>query len=161
MRYRKLTRSGDMTFGHAAADFYQDQPEAVAQAVVTRLRLWTGDWFLDTAEGTNWLGAVLGTNTRGTADLELRGRIGETTGLAGVTSYASARDGETRAFAVRATIDTIYGTITLAAPVGVQAPTTPWPQALTTLLGFDSDTLLGVDGQVLIGANDPTILVYV
>ena len=65
MRYRKLDARGDMIFGHGSADYYRDQPEAVAQAAVTRLRLKLGEWFADTSDGTNWDGAVLGRHTEG------------------------------------------------------------------------------------------------
>ena len=52
MRYRKLDAAGDFVFGHGAADYHRDSPEAVAQAVLTRLKLHRGEWFLDRSEGT-------------------------------------------------------------------------------------------------------------
>lgn len=161
MRYRKLTADGDMTFGHGAADFHADTPACVGQACLTRLRLWLGDWFLDTEEGTDYLGSVLGMHTAGLYDTELRERIAGTQGVAGLASYASVRDGNARALAVRVTIDTIYGSVTLAAPVAVGAPVVSYAQALGSLLGNDGDVLLGADGQLLVGPTDPSLQVYV
>lgn len=160
MKYRKLDADGDMQFGHGAVDFYSNVPEAVAQACVTRLRLWTGHWFLDIGEGTDWLGQVLGTHSRFTADLELRSRIAGTTGLTSIERYVSRKDGEARSLSVGATINTAYGAITFAAPVSVYAPPVPAGQVLGALLGYDGDVLMGPDGQILVGAADPSILVY-
>ena len=39
MKYRKLTENGDYAFGRGGADMHADTPEAVGQAVLTRLRL--------------------------------------------------------------------------------------------------------------------------
>ena len=52
MRYRKLDAAGDMTFGNGIGAFYVDIPEAPAQAVMTRLRMEQGEWFLDAKAGT-------------------------------------------------------------------------------------------------------------
>ncbi len=52
MRYRREDENGDYSFGQGDATFLTDTPEAVAQAVKTRLALWRGQWFLDTEEGT-------------------------------------------------------------------------------------------------------------
>lgn len=161
MKYRRLTQDGDMQFGHGAADFYADQPEAVAQAVVTRLRLYTGDWFLDATEGTDWMGSVLGTGTAGLYDAHLRARIAETRGVTGIDRYRSARDGDARALAVAATINTAYGDITFAAPVVVNIPPAPAGQALVGLLGQDGALLFGADGELLIGPTDPSLLVFI
>src|SRR5260364_424406 len=54
MRYRRLDAAGDYAFGRGLSDFEQDTPEAVAQAVKTRLALRFGEWFLDTSDGTPW-----------------------------------------------------------------------------------------------------------
>ena len=47
MKYRKLTENGDYAFGRGGADMHADTPEAVGQAVLTRLRLFAGEWFVD------------------------------------------------------------------------------------------------------------------
>lgn len=111
MRYRKLSPTGDYVFGHQQADFWINVPDAVAQAVETRLRMALGEWWLDTTDGTPWLQSVLQNNTQATRDPALQNRILGTTGLSGIDSYASQVVG--RAFSVQATVDTIYGAATV------------------------------------------------
>lgn len=109
MRYRKLDTDGDMVFGGGQAAFYRDVPEAPAQAAMTRLQLYEGEWFLDTRDGTPWKTKVLGKHTAASRDPVLRARILGTTGVKGITAYASQVNRDTRTFSVQATIDTIYG----------------------------------------------------
>lgn len=111
MRYRKEDADGDYVLGGAAA-FLVDSPEAVAQAVVTRLRLIRGEWFLDTTAGMPW-DQVLGKNTQGTADTAIRQCILGTQGVVEITEYSSSFDEDTRALTVVATITTIYGITTV------------------------------------------------
>lgn len=117
MRYRQLDSAGDMRFGHQQYDFYRDQAEAVAQAVMTRLMLWTGEWYLDTSEGMEWQGGVLGTGTGLTADSVIRDRILNTDGVTGIVdgTYSSATNRDTRKLTVSCTIDTVYGTAQVTA----------------------------------------------
>lgn len=116
MRYRKLDANGDYVFGGQQADFYVNSPEAVAQAVQTRLRLWQGEWFLDTTAGTPW-NQVLGKYTGGTYDTVIRQRILGTQGVQAITDYSSTLDSEARVLTVSATISTIYGTTTVQATI--------------------------------------------
>lgn len=109
MRYRKLDDNGDYSFGHRLADFHHDTPEAVAQAVGTRLRLLLGEWFLDADEGTPYVPAVLGKHTRETMNPAIRERILDTRGVTGLTSYSFSASGETRRLSVQAGIETVYG----------------------------------------------------
>ena len=115
MRYRKLDANGDYTFGHQQADFYRDQPEAVAQAVQTRLGLFTGEWFLDTTDGTPWRTDILGKYTQGAYDAVLKDRILQTDGVKSIDAYASSLDRNARRLTVNATISTIYGTASVQA----------------------------------------------
>lgn len=108
MRYRKLDANGDYVIG-TGADFYQDQPEAVAQAVQTRLGLFAGEWFLDTTDGTPWRTEVLGKYTQDTYDTVVRQRILGTPGVRSITAYASTFDRAARKLTITATLDTIYG----------------------------------------------------
>ncbi|AOK62008.1 hypothetical protein WM29_23045 [Burkholderia ubonensis] len=113
MRYRKLDADGDYVFGGGDADFFVNVPEAVAQAVQTRLRLLRGEWFLDTTVGMPWATDVLGKYTSGIYDAAIRQCILGTQGVTEITSYSSSVDPETRALTVSATINTIYGTTTV------------------------------------------------
>ena len=109
MRYRKLDGSGDFTLGHGLADFHADSPECVAQAVVTRLRLLAGEWFLDLTDGTPYAPAVLGKHTKESYDFVIRRRVLETEGVTEIEEYESMFDGETRKLTVNIRITTVYG----------------------------------------------------
>lgn len=113
MKYRKLDASGDYSFGNGSADFWKDQPEAVAQSVQTRLFLFRGEWFLDATEGMTWKTEVLGVRTANTRDPAIRRRVLGTTGCRSITAYSSNLNRDTRAFSVNLTIDTIYGAATV------------------------------------------------
>ena len=110
MRYRALDANGDYQFGRAGI-FLVNTPQAVAQAVLTRLRLWTGEWFLNDQEGTDYEGRILGYGTQGTRDIEVKERIAGTQGVRTILSYKSTMSG--RAFSVTALIDTPYGVATV------------------------------------------------
>lgn len=109
MRYRRLDASNDFTLGHGTADYLRDTPECVAQAVATRLRLLSGEWFLDLIEGTPYVQGVFGKHTQGSYDLVIQERILGTEGVTEITAYESLFDGDTRKLTVQATINTIYG----------------------------------------------------
>ncbi len=110
MRYRKWTDGGtDVSFGHGKADYWQDDPRGVAQAVVSRLRLLREEWFLDLQEGTPYVGGVWGKHTMKTYDNVIRARILGTEGVTAITAYESIYDGDTRRVTISADIDTAYG----------------------------------------------------
>jgi hypothetical protein len=106
MKYRQLTASGDYMFGRLNS-FLVDTPETVAQAIKTRLALWTNEWFLDKTEGTDYIDKILGTGTQGTRDAEIKGRILGTPGVVEILKYSSSVDA--RQFIVSATVRTEYG----------------------------------------------------
>lgn len=113
MRYRALSSTGDYVFGRGPAEFLVDSPEAVAQAIQTRLRLETGEWFLDVSEGTPYQEQILGANRQTTYDVAIKSRILETPGVVALTSYSSYIKSDARAISVTATVQTIYGTTQL------------------------------------------------
>jgi hypothetical protein len=110
MRYRPLSATGDYTFGRP---FLANSPECVAQAILTRLKLWRGEFFLDTTDGTAYLGGVLG-KPYGNPDAIIKQRILATPGVVSITSYASSMDGNTRTLTVTATVETLYGAATIS-----------------------------------------------
>jgi len=152
MRYRKLSPTGDYVFGQQQSDFWVNVPDAVAQAVSTRLRLWTGNWFLNTAEGTDWSGKILGNRTALTRDAELRQRILNTPGATQIVNYSTALDPNTRRFTASFQIETQFGAyagqqqkyyVPLASPAD-QPPSHPINVAVTEL----TDTSVNVTWDV-------------
>lgn len=112
MRYRQLDAEGDYKFGHAN-EFLVDSPECVAQAIKTRLLLKTGEWFLDTTEGTPYATQILGYGTQGSRDQAIKERIIDTPGVLELLEYSSAVNN--RAMTVTATVSTLYGPTTVEA----------------------------------------------
>lgn len=109
MIYRKLDVNGDYTFGLKSGNFYRNNPDAVAQAVKTRLGLIQGEWFLDTTIGTPYNSQILGAGTVSRYDAAIQEVILETQGVQGISQYASSVDPITRGATINCTIDTVYG----------------------------------------------------
>ena len=116
MIYRKLDAAGDMMFGRGKADFWRNQPEAVAQSIGTRLGLWLGQWFLDTGAGVPYETEVLGRYTESTRDPVLRDHILATQGVTGLAHYGSQHARDPRVFSVQAVVDTVYGPVQIKGP---------------------------------------------
>lgn len=113
MRYRKLDDDGDYGFGQGQNNFHINTPEGVAQAVMTRLKFWVGEWFADTSDGTGWTTDVLGKYTDHLFELMIRQRILSTQGVLRIDSFNSQFNGETRTLSIQSTITTIYGSADL------------------------------------------------
>lgn len=109
MIYRKLDAAGDYTFGQGSGNFYKDQPEAVGQAVKTRLGLIQGEWFLDITEGTPYSSQILGAGMVAKYDRAIQEVILNTPGVIAITEYASQVDPSTRLAQINCTINTTYG----------------------------------------------------
>lgn len=119
MRYRKLDENGDYVFGSSENDFLVNSPEAVAQAILTRLKFWLGEWFADTSDGTGWNQSILGKQPKNLYELTLRQRVLETLGVSGIQSFGSELDSETRRLTVTMTVNTIYGDISFDGDLSV------------------------------------------
>ena len=111
MRYRALTPDGDMTFGRGAANFLVNSPECVAQAVLTALRLIQGEWFLDTSAGVPYSTQVLGNVRKAEADQTMQQAMLGVQGVTEIVSYSS--DVTARKFSLTATLNTLYGAVTI------------------------------------------------
>lgn len=136
MRYRKLDANNDYTFGQQQASFYINVPEGVAQAVLTRLQLYQGEWFLNTQDGTPWDTKVLGNRTERSRDAAIKARVLGTTGVVSILDYSSNFNPNTRAFTASMTIETTYGITTLTElqleRVWRQMPTPPTGLKITS-----------------------------
>jgi len=105
MIYRKLDSNGD--YSHAA--YFRNEFEAVSQAVMTRLRLWEGEWFIDLQEGTPYLDGVMGKYTSDTIDALIKERILNTEGVIEILEYSSSYNPDLRKYTITVKISTIYG----------------------------------------------------
>lgn len=112
MRYRKLDASGDMVFGHGRSD-YLTGVEAVAQSVLTRLRLWRREWYLDVNEGTPYTPEILGRGTESSSVSALQARILETPRVRKIASMHAEQDPETRRAVFTITVETDFGEVTI------------------------------------------------
>ena len=106
MKYRKLDENFDYTFIQL-----EDTPETVAQAVLTRLKFWKEEWFLNLDEGTPWVQKVMGHTKY--YDLEIKERILDTKGVKQILNYVSVLD-LNRNLVVNCTIETNYGNISIS-----------------------------------------------
>lgn len=104
MTVRKLDADGDLALGKE--EFLTGySAEEVAQNVVTRLKFFLGEWFLDTADGTDWFGSVLGKGSAlASRESVIRRRILLTPGCAGMTAFSVTADIATRQLTVSASI---------------------------------------------------------
>jgi hypothetical protein len=104
MRYRPLDANGDYTIG---VPFLVNSPNTVAQAILTRLKLFQGEWFIDTTDGTPWLQSILGKQFRSDPNSFIRQRILGTPGVTSIVSYSSSISG--RSITVSGTVNSQFG----------------------------------------------------
>ena len=109
MIYRKLDINGDMVFGQRNNNFLVNSPAAVAQAVMTTLKLIRGEWFIDVTLGVPYNTKILGFNNVVNADFEIQTAILGVPGVIDIANYNSYYIPSSRALLIQATIDTIYG----------------------------------------------------
>ena len=104
MTVRKLDADGDLALG--SQEFLTGySAEEVAQNVRTRLKFFLGEWFLNTSDGTDWFGSVLGKgSTLSSRESVIRRRILLTPGCAGMTAFSITTDIATRELSVNASI---------------------------------------------------------
>lgn len=96
MRVSGLNKIGDWTFGRGRAN-YLSKSDAVAQKVVTRLRSFKRDWYLDVDANIDWLRLL---STRGIRVETIRSQIErvvrKTEGVARVTKITTDLNRATR-----------------------------------------------------------------
>lgn len=109
MTVRKLDADGDLALG--SEEFLSGYTaEEVAQNVLTRLKFFLGEWFLDTTDGTDWFGSVLGKGSvLASRESVIRQRILLTPGCAGMTAFSLTTDIATRELTVNASIVSTSG----------------------------------------------------
>ena len=110
MKYRSLDRNGDHTLG---SNKFLTAHEAVAQAILTRLRLLLGEWWENTEDGLPLFEKILGANGAelDTVDVIFAGRIRETLHVKRLVSYKSEFNPHTRVYSAFAQVDTVFGEV--------------------------------------------------
>lgn len=86
--------------------------EQVRQQLLIKLKLWRGEWFLDTEFGTPYLQSVLGKQlTLSGAVVALRTSILEVSGVRSITEFTYKYSNSERKLSVAFTVDTPYGLV--------------------------------------------------
>jgi hypothetical protein len=108
-RVAGLDSDGDWRFGRGRAS-YLLKADAVQQNVVTRIRSFTDDWFLDIDANIDWL-TLLGTrNTRATIEREVERVTLQTTGVARIDNLQSTVSRKDRKITITMQVTTVFGT---------------------------------------------------
>lgn len=109
MKYRMMNTNGDYCFGKSSQDFYIGS-EAVAQAVLTNLKLLKAEWWEDIEEGLPLFQSILSQSGNRTnldsVDLIIRERILATQGVKAIEEFSSSY--EKRSFRFSCRVSTIY-----------------------------------------------------
>lgn len=99
MKVAGISSAGDWIFGQGLAS-YKTKSDAIAQNVVTRLRLFKDDWYLDVDSGIPWI-ELLG--TRGNSDRiqrEIERTVLQTDGVKSISRLEITEVAESRGISV-------------------------------------------------------------
>lgn len=78
-------RDGDIV---TSGQHFATGKEATRQGVIRRLRLFLGEYFLNSADGTDWFGSVLGKTAQDVAEAEIKRRIVTAPRVVGLTAFS-------------------------------------------------------------------------
>ncbi len=120
MKYRRLDANHDYSFGRGIDDFLEDvagNPEAIAQAIKTRLLLFTGEWWEDLRDGLPLWQKILGNRVRDRSIVD-RLIVSRIQGLqtpdniyavTAVNNVSSEFDADLREYSFMCDVDTVFG----------------------------------------------------
>ena len=93
-----------------------DKAEQVRQQLLIKLRLWVGEWFLDTEFGTPYLQSILGKQlTLSGAIAAIRNSILEVEGVNSIAELSYDFSAQNRKLSVEFIVDTPYGQVEVIA----------------------------------------------
>lgn len=125
--YRKLDANGDPLYGSGQGNFVSDI-EAVAQAILTRLKLLQGEWWEDAGLGTPLFQSILGATGTGSnpqlITLLLQQRILGTPYVLEVRDVAGSYDATSRGFSFSCTVLTAFGSLSIGSTPSSSASAT-------------------------------------
>ncbi|MBX4266531.1 hypothetical protein [Clostridium estertheticum] len=112
MRYRMLDENGDYSFGKGQQNFTFGR-FAVSQAIDTSLALLKGEWWEDISAGLplfqNILGKTGSPDNIAIADLFIKKRINEVTGVTSIEGFTSSY--ADRVYTFTCSVNTLYGVV--------------------------------------------------
>lgn len=107
MQVRRLDDGGDLV---TRGRMFQSGREAIAQTVVTRLKLFLGEYFRDVTDGTPWFQQILGKpENLNAVEAILRNRIAHSPGVVRLLSFDLQFDLDARALSIQSQVLTAYG----------------------------------------------------
>ncbi len=107
MRVRRLGSDGDLV---TRGKMFLSGREAIAQTIVTRLKLFLGEYFRDVNDGTPWFQNILGKfENINAVEALLRNRIARSPGVVRLLSFNMQFDLETRSLSIQTQVLTKYG----------------------------------------------------
>lgn len=110
MRYRRLGANNEPAMGQSRQDFVSDV-EAVGQAIVTKLRLFKGEWWEDTNIGLPLWQSMLGIIgvKKEAIDQILQNSILQTPGVRRIIFMSSIFNRDSRDYDFSISVSTVFG----------------------------------------------------
>lgn len=109
MTVRRLDENGDIVT--SGIQFISGRDE-IAQTIRTRLRLFLGEYFRDSTDGTPWFRDILGkSSTLTNKDAAIKRRIIQTDGVLQILTYDADYDIDTRQYTVTGSVLTTFGEV--------------------------------------------------
>ncbi|BBP84549.1 MULTISPECIES: hypothetical protein [Pseudomonas] len=109
MRVRRIDKDGDWTFGQGRNN-YADGSECVAQRVCTRLRSFSGDWFLDLEHGLPWLPRMERPADLAQIEVDIKRCILTTEGVSEILDFQISETPDDRRLGIAVTLRDSQGT---------------------------------------------------
>lgn len=117
VRVRRLDGDHDLTFGNGQRDYLVDI-DAVVQMVQTALLFLQGEWWEDKKSGVPMFQTVLGRGATPKQRRAINGALQRcilaVPHVTGISQLVSNYEPQTRAFTFKATVETVFGPITVS-----------------------------------------------
>lgn len=107
MKVSALDNNGDWQFGRGKALYLTNQL-AIQQCVLTRLKSFTNDWFLDKTAGIDWFGLLSNKNNLKTIENEIARVMSNTYGVLSIKQLTLDVNYKARYLKIIATVVTVY-----------------------------------------------------
>lgn len=109
MTVRRLDENGDIVT--SGVQFISKRDE-ISQTIQTRLRLFLGEYFRNSKDGTPWFQDILGKgSTLTNKDAAIKRRINQTDGVLQILTYNADYDINTRQYTVTGSVLTTFGEV--------------------------------------------------